>query len=360
MTAIDPELRHAERSVFKSQIPRLLQSSFAKLDGVTIAILVVLTAIAAFIPAHAGEVLGKAKGALQTNVPFLALAVCIAAAAKATGTEGLIARAAIGREGRMVLMFAVFGALTPFCSCGVIPIIASLLVAGIPLPPVMAFWMSSPLMDPNQFIITAGELGLQFAVARAIAAIGMGLLSGYATMLLIRTFGLSDPLRFKVRIIGENKYDPALAKTPKWKFWEDDARSRLFLVHAAKSFWFLIRWLTLAFLLEGIMITFIPPSAIASWLGSGGAGDIPLAVALGSVIYMNAFAAIPLVSGLLKLGMSQGAGLAFLVAGSATSIPASMAVYALVTRKVFLWHLGMAIIGALLTGYAYSAFLMAR
>ncbi len=44
----------------------------------------------------------------------------------------------------MILTAALFGALPPFCSCGVIPLIAALMAAGAPLPAVMAFWLASP------------------------------------------------------------------------------------------------------------------------------------------------------------------------------------------------------------------------
>jgi uncharacterized membrane protein YraQ (UPF0718 family) len=108
------------------------------------------------------------------------------------------------------------------------------------------------------------------------------------------------------------------------------------------------------------MIAFVPPTLIASWLDTGGTGEIPMAALVGSVIYLNAFAAIPLVSGLIKLGMSPAAGLAFLIAGAATSIPASMAVWVLVAKKVFAWHLALAILGSLLAGYVYAAFLMLK
>jgi uncharacterized membrane protein YraQ (UPF0718 family) len=338
-------------------VHRSAAAGFARLEPVTIAILVLALAVLVVIPDKAATVFGQAKHALAENLPFMALAVFIAAAAKATGAETLIANAARGREGTMVLLFAVFGALSPFCSCGVIPIIASLLAAGIPLAPVMAFWMSSPLMDPNQFVITAGELGLQFAIARALAAIAMGIASGYVTMALLRTIGISNPLRFKVRITGENKYDPKVAHERKWRFWEDGARAQIFLVEGSVTFCFLLRWLTLAFLIEGLMMAFIPPQLIGAWLGASGNASIPFAGALGALIYVNAFAAIPLVSGLMKLGMSPGAGLTFLVAGSALSIPASMAVYVLVTRKVFFLHLGLSILGALAAGYLYAAYI---
>src|SRR5215831_16045698 len=119
--------------------------------------------------------------------PWLAASVCIAAAARAIGLDQLAAKAFSGRENRMIILASVIGAALPFCSVSVIPLAAGLLGAGVPLAPVMAFWIASPLMDPTQFFVIAGTLGIGFAVAKAVAAVGMGLLGGYGTMALTRT-----------------------------------------------------------------------------------------------------------------------------------------------------------------------------
>jgi len=63
------------------------------------------------------------------------------------------------------------GALSPFCLCGVIPLIAALLSMGVPLAPVMAFWLASPIMDPSMFLLTSGEIGMDFAIAIAVFAL---------------------------------------------------------------------------------------------------------------------------------------------------------------------------------------------
>ena len=99
----------------------------------------------------------------------------------------------------MIVVAALIGALLPFCSCGVIPLVAGLLGAGVPLAPVMAFWISSPLMDPTQFFIAAGTLGPGFAVAKMLSAVGMGMLSGFGAMFLIRVGWLNAraALRFQ-------------------------------------------------------------------------------------------------------------------------------------------------------------------
>ncbi|HEY9548234.1 MAG TPA: permease, partial [Kiloniellaceae bacterium] len=66
-------------------------------------------------------------------------------------------------------------------------------------------------------------------------------------------------------------------------------------------------------------------------------------------------AALPLVGGLIEQGMAPGAGLAFLVAGGVTSLPAALAVFALVKRQVFLLYLGFSLSGSFLAGLLFQA-----
>jgi hypothetical protein len=89
-----------------------------------------------------------------------------------------------GREIRMIILAALVGGLAPFCSCEVIPFIAGLLALGTPLAPIMAFWLSSPLIDPPTLLITAGALGWKFAVSKALFAVGIGMFGGFAVKLI--------------------------------------------------------------------------------------------------------------------------------------------------------------------------------
>jgi len=87
------------------------------------------------------------------------------------------------------------GALSQFCSCGVIPLIAAMLASGVPLAPVMAFCVSSPIMDPEMFILTAAGISLNFAVDKTIAASGMGLMAGFTVLGLQRAGFIYNPLK---------------------------------------------------------------------------------------------------------------------------------------------------------------------
>ena len=48
-----------------------------------------------------------------------------------SGLDHQIGRAFSGNATQTILLAAAFGSLSPFCSCGVVPIIAGLLVAGV-------------------------------------------------------------------------------------------------------------------------------------------------------------------------------------------------------------------------------------
>jgi uncharacterized membrane protein YraQ (UPF0718 family) len=72
---------------------------------------------------------------------------------------------------------------------------------------------------------------------------------------------------------------------------------------------------------------------------------IVTATLVGVPAYLNGYAALPLVGGLIEQGMAPGAGMAFLVAGGVTSIPASMAVWALAKPQVFALYIGLSLTG---------------
>lgn len=288
-------------------------------------------------------------------LPYLLLAVGAAAYAAASGADNLIARAFSGRMAMMIPFAALMGALSPFCSCGVIPLIAALLAMGVPLAPVMAFWLASPLMDPSMFFLTAGEIGMDFAIAKTLTAFVMGLYGGLVVQMLSNTDFIRHALRDGV---GNGGCGGAKVRNPKpvmWAFWAERERTAKFSSEALKSALFLLKWLALAYLAESLMLAYAPANAIADIAGGGGIGSIFTAALIGVPAYLNGYAAVPLIGGLFAQGMAQGAGMAFLIAGGVTSIPAAIAVFALVRLPVFVLYLALALSGAVMAGLAYQS-----
>ena len=325
-----------------------------RIDRVWLTIAVLFAGLALLNPIQAGSSIEFTLQALWDVLPFLLLSIAIAAYAKASGADNLIARAFQGRALPMITFAAVMGALSPFCSCGVIPLIAALLAMGVPLAPVMAFWLASPLMDPSMFVLTIGTLGTEFAFAKALAAFSIGLFGGLGIWLIQRNGGFSDPLR---EGIGDGGCGGAKVRKPKavvWSFWQDSERRRSFLEGARDNLLFLGKWLTLAFVLESLMVAYIPPEWVAQAVGGEGLLPVISAALVGIPAYLNGYAALPLVGGLVEQGMAPGAGMAFLLAGGVTCIPAAIAVYALTRLPVFIAYLGFAFTGAVMAGLLFG------
>ena len=87
-------------------------------------------AIAAFLPAQLEPTALFTAEALVEVAPFLLVSIAIAAYAKRKRADALIARAFSGSQMTMIVAASLMGALSPFCSCGVIPLIAALLSMG--------------------------------------------------------------------------------------------------------------------------------------------------------------------------------------------------------------------------------------
>jgi len=284
-------------------------------------------------------------------LPFFILAIGLAAYAKASGADAIIAGVFSGNPVRATVLAAFVGALSPFCSCGVIPLIAALLGAGVPLAPVMAFWIASPIMDPEMFILTAAGIGLNFAIAKTLATIAMGLFAGFSVLLVQRYGFLKNPLQ--ANVTGSCASSGANTGI-NWRFWQEPQRIESFRSESYSIGTFLGKWLAFAFFLESLMLAYISPVWITDYVGAGKIFAIPLAAIVGVPSYLNGYAAIPLISGLLEMGMTPGAAMAFITAGAVSSIPAAIAVFALVKKPVFALYLSLGLIGSMLTAWIYQ------
>lgn len=339
-----------------SASPRPNPLAFLKrIDWAWAASAIILALVAIFDSAYFVPAVTFAGSALGHTAPFIAFAVLAVAYLKASGAENLLAKAFEGNPARMIVFAALLGGLSPFCSCEVIPFIAALLAVGAPLGAVMAFWLASPLMDPAMFLITSGTLGWDFAVAKTLAAVSLGMFGGFGTLLLSNSPVFVDPLREKPQVGGCCGVKAPFSATPVWKFWNVPERRTIFRATGMENAVFLLKWLLLAYVIEALMLQYIPAELIATVLGGEGLQPILLGALVGAPAYLNGYAAVPLVDALLAQGMAPGAAMSFVIAGGVSCIPAAIAVWALVKPRVFAAYIGFAVLGAMFAGLAWQA-----
>lgn len=335
-------------------------------------------------------------------LPVFLLSISLGVLVRALKLDDAVRRAFASRVGLSVVFATAVGAFSPFCSCTVIPIVAGLLIGGVPLAPVMAFWVASPTMDPEIFALTVGMLGWPLAATRLAATLVLSLAAGYLTLALTRSGLLGKVLRRtedpkpageccsaerhpapqpEPILVGAGPM-PATAHAqeagiaePKAacdtgcggsderpgaeEGWFVSAMAGLRRLswpevgrEVAGESWRLGRWLLLAFVLEALILAYVPQETIAGVLGGGNPFAVPLAALIGAPLYLTEVAALPIVSGLLQSGMSPGAAIAFLIAGPATTVPAMAAVWTLVRPRVFVLYVGIVVVGAMALGVA--------
>lgn len=316
-------------------------------------IVAVLIGVAVLDPDNLLATMKFAIAALAHTAPFILFAVLLLAYLKATGAEVMIAKAFVGREIRMIFLAALFGGLAPFCSCEVIPFIAGLLALGAPLSAVMAFWLSSPLIDPPTLLITAAALGWPFAIGKAVAAVSLGLFGGFVLKALGGYGAFAQPLKVYQRS-GCCGSGPDFDGRPVWKFWTEAPRRSQFRAEFVSNALFLFKWLALAYTLEALLVHYVPATVIAGVVGGEGVMPIAIAALVGMPAYLNSYIAPPMLSGLMEQGMGAGAAMSFMIAGAVSSIPAMAAVWSLVKPQVFAAYLGLGVSGAIIAGVVFE------
>jgi uncharacterized membrane protein YraQ (UPF0718 family) len=348
--------------------------------------------------------------------PYLVLTIPLAVIVKLTNVSTIIKRTLSKNPLVSIFLATVFGAFSPLCSCGVIPVIASLLIGGVPLAPVMSFWIASPSMDPEIFLLSITALGWELSVWRLLATFIISLVSGYMTHIAVKSGFLGKELLkasnaspvnnlwkhiwekyIKIRLTSlkadiipriksvhfksisaitahpdieisccvneeiDEKENLASCSTDENHCKHcstQGADSESFIYKVLNESWkasaLVVKFMTLAFFINALIAFYIPEHLITGLLG----GDSPFAVLVSTFVgvptYTSNITALPLIGGLLDLGMNPGAALAFLITGPTTTLPALMAVWGIVKRKVFLLYVSYSLFGAIIFGYLYT------
>jgi uncharacterized membrane protein YraQ (UPF0718 family) len=287
--------------------------------------------------------------------PLVVPGILVSAWVNASGAGARIKRVFDGYQLKSILLASTIGAITPVCGITVLPLMTGLLASGVPLAPVMAFWLSSPVTDPAMFAVTAATLGFHFAIAKTLAAFLIGVFGGMTTAGISARSWTQSPLRQEglAATLGiQPACSPASFEAAIWKY---PVRTKQF----NQELWAMTRLITiclgLAFAAEHLMQLYMQPEALAGYVGKQSSWAIPLAVFVGSPAYLDGYAALPLVRGLIDHGMSPGAAMAFLVSGSVVSIWGAIAIFPVLRAKPFFLYLSLAIVGSLATGWLYEA-----
>jgi len=259
---------------------------------------------------------------------------------------------ACNRKGGLtsIVLASLLGVISPLGSYAVIPIFAVMLSTGVPIAPVMSFLVASPLINPFIFITTWGVLGPGLAIARLLSAIALGILCGLMFHYLNKKNFFAELTRSNPRKSDNNRKKDFISKLTqkssgnKWL----DALRLMYKMAKYPGKYFL-----LAILIAALADAYIPSSFVVMTLGAS-RFSVLLAAAMSIPFYVCGGGAIPIIYGLMNMGMSSGAALAFFIAGPATRISPMVTVALLVKKKAFLIYFLTVVVGGIAFGYLYG------
>lgn len=294
---------------------------------------------------------------------FTLLAVTLAALIKTYQLDRKV-RGYVDRAGPWgILIGTAVGTFSPLCSCGILPIVIPMALAGVPLAPLMALLITSPVMDPAAFILTWGGLGEALAWWKLGGAVFLGLLAGFGTLALERSGFLAGNLVRLAPVYGPEgalapAFDIACANGFRVKTMvvvPRDSRFRFFLDRFVDVGLFVGTWVGLAILLEALIHVFVPVSWVTWLVGQEGPWSVVAAALVALPLPAHQIPVVPILAGLQAKGIAPGADLAFLMAGPVTSLPAAFALASIFRPRVLGVYLTAGLGGAVLLGLARLA-----
>ncbi|MEA1997517.1 MAG: SO_0444 family Cu/Zn efflux transporter [Gemmatimonadota bacterium] len=269
------------------------------------------------------ELITESWAVLGQMAPYLLFGFLVAGILSVYVSPEWVERHLGGRGFAPIVKASVFGVPLPLCSCGVIPVSASIRRHGASRAATTAFLLSTPQTGVDSIAVTYALLGPVFAVFRPLAALATGLAGG----VLVRLFDATD---------GANTEEEPKPGSCTEECCSGDRKGNAFMRALRYGFGTLPHdigpALLVGILIAGAMAALIPEKYLATYIG-GGIFSILLIMAAGVPVYVCATASVPIAAGLMHMGASPGAALAFLIAGPATNAATFTTIWKVLGRR---------------------------
>jgi uncharacterized membrane protein YraQ (UPF0718 family) len=241
------------------------------------------------------------------------------------------------------LVAALFGAITPFCSCSSIPIFISLLKAGVPLGVTFSFLITSPIINEYLVVLMAAEFGVPITIAYVMS----GLLIGTVAGAILGRLKLEHYLEHDI-IASAHEENGVIEYT-----WP--RRLRFGWDEAAKVIRQIWLWVLVGVGIGAIIHNYVPQETIHGLMKVTGIFSVPIATVLGVPMYGSCAAIVPIAVVLFEKGIPLGTALAFMMAMAALSLPEAIMLRRVMRLGLIGLFFGITALAIVFTGYLLNA-----
>jgi len=273
---------------------------------------------------------------------FLLLTIIFAVSFMRTwfNTEKVRAYLAGKREFTGNILAALFGIITPFCTCSAIPLFLGFLQARIPIGVTFSFLISAPLNNEIAIAMLFGLFGWKITAIYIGFGLTVAILGGW----IIGRFNVEKYVLITVPPLSGDIVLPTYAPSLKERINEAWSNTR-------EIFHKIYLWVMVGVGVGAWFHGYVPAEFIAQYAGGDAWYTVPVAVLMGIPMYASAAGVMPLVEVLTQKGMLLGSALAFMMAVTALSLPEAIILKQIL--HVRLIALFFAIIGAGIMGIGF-------
>lgn len=244
------------------------------------------------------------------------------------------------------VLAALFGIITPFCSCSAIPLFLGFMQARIPLGITFSFLISSPMNNEVAIALLFGIFGWKITALY----IGFGLLVATLGGFIVGKLGMEKYVLIPVTPMSGDLEDIEIKLTMKKRVKESwdytlDILQKIYL------------YVMIGVGIGAFIHGYVPTEFIVKYAGSNAWYSVPLAVILGVPMYSNAAGVMPLIEALTSKGMLLGTALSFMMAITALSLPEALILKRILHVKLIATFFGIVALGIMGVGYLFNAIL---
>ncbi len=289
------------------------------------------------------------------KISFLLFAIVIAISFLRSYIDNDKLKKFIERQPKLLAHFfaALFGAITPFCSCSSIPIFIGFSEAQVPFGVSMSYLITSPMINEIAILVLASVVGWKITAIYIATGILVGVFGG----MLIGKLGwdkyLQDYLLKKNTAkrgccacscsCGAGASRPTIAVRIKDAF---EYATGLF-----KKIWpFILLGVGVGAFLHG----YVPQEFFVKYMGTNNLFAVPLSVAVGIPLYADATTIIPIAQVLISKGAAIGSVLVFMMAVVALSLPEMVILSKVMKKELLIRFVGFMFVTFVLVGYFYN------
>lgn len=241
-----------------------------------------------------------------------------------------------------LIISALLGTITPFCSCSSIPLFIGFVSAGLPLGVVFAFLISSPLVDLGSIVLLSSMFGFNVTFIYVL----LGLILAVAGGALIDKLKMD---KYIAEFITKNPYlDNSIADLTKK---ERALFAKTQVIQIAKKVYI---YIFIGVGIGAVIHNYIPENYISMVLGNNNLFAVPLAVILGAPMYADIFGVIPIAESLYLKGAGLGTVMSFMMAVTALSLPSIIMLKQVVKGMLLITFIAVVITGIIISGYLFN------